>query len=58
MPKTPTTQDPARGSEAAERVRAAAPQGTERTRELPVYVPRVDIVETRTRSRSWPTCRA
>jgi HSP20 family protein len=46
MPKTPTTQDPARGSEAAERVRAAAPQGTERTRELPVYVPRVDIIET------------
>src|SRR3954466_15382195 len=46
MPKTPTTQDPARGSEAAERVRAAAPQGTERTRELPVYAPRVDIIET------------
>jgi HSP20 family molecular chaperone IbpA len=46
MPKTPTTQDPTRSSEAAERVRAAAPQGTERTRELPVYVPRVDIIET------------
>jgi hypothetical protein len=30
MPKTPTTQDPARGSE-AERVRAAQPEGAERT---------------------------
>jgi HSP20 family protein len=44
MPKTPTTQDPARGNE-AERVRAAQPQGAERTRALPVYAPRVDIIE-------------
>jgi HSP20 family protein len=29
-----------------ERVRAAEPQGAERTRSRPVYVPRVDIVET------------
>ena len=45
MPKTPTTTDPARGNE-AERVRATQPQGSERTHELPVYVPRVDIIET------------
>ena len=45
MPETPTTTDPTRGSE-AERVRATQPQGSERTRELPVYVPRVDIIET------------
>jgi HSP20 family protein len=44
MPKTPTTQDPSRGSE-AERVRATQPEGAERTRELPVYAPRVDIIE-------------
>ena len=48
MPETPTTTattGPAPGAE-AERVRAAPPEGTERTRERPVYVPRVDIVET------------
>ena len=45
MSKTPTTADPSRGRE-TERVRATQPQGTERTRELPVYVPRVDIIET------------
>ena len=45
MPKTPTTQGTSRGSE-AERVRATPPEGSERTRALPVYVPRVDIVET------------
>jgi HSP20 family protein len=45
MPKTPTTTSPSRGAE-AERVPAAPPGGTERTRDRPVYVPRVDIVET------------
>jgi HSP20 family protein len=45
MPKTPTTKDPSRGRE-TERVRATQPQGTERIRELPVYAPRVDIIET------------
>jgi HSP20 family molecular chaperone IbpA len=40
-----TTATPAQGAE-AERVRAAQPEGTERTRALPVYAPRVDIVET------------
>ena len=48
MPESPTaaaTAGPARGAE-AERVRAAQPEGTERTRERPVYAPRVDIVET------------
>jgi HSP20 family protein len=46
-----TTQSPAAatggqpGGE-VERVRAAEPQGAERTRSRPVYVPRVDIVET------------
>ena len=45
MPKTPTTPSPSRGTE-AERVPAATPGGTERTRDRPVYVPRVDIVET------------
>src|SRR3954447_3852952 len=45
MPEAPTTTSPSGGAE-AERVRAAQPQGTERTRERPVYVPRVDIVET------------
>ena len=47
---TTTGPDPAGaggGAEAAaERVRAAQPQGTERTRERPLYAPRVDIVET------------
>src|ERR671912_2729956 len=45
MPKTPTTPSPSRGTE-AERVPAATPGGTERTRDRPVYAPRVDIVET------------
>ena len=48
MPETPTTTttgSPAPGAE-AERVRAAQPGGAERTRDRPVYVPRVDIVET------------
>jgi HSP20 family protein len=45
MPKTPATTSPSRGTE-AERVPAATPGGTERTRDRPVYVPRVDIVET------------
>jgi HSP20 family molecular chaperone IbpA len=44
-PTATTTAGPAPGAE-AERVRAASPAGTERTRERPVYVPRVDIVET------------
>jgi HSP20 family molecular chaperone IbpA len=45
MPETPTTTGPSGGTE-ADRVRAAQPQGTERTRDRPVYAPRVDIVET------------
>ena len=45
MPEAPTTTSLSRGTE-ADRVRAAQPRGTERTRERPVYVPRVDIVET------------
>src|SRR3954451_2187861 len=45
MPETTTTTSPSRGTE-AERVRAAQPPGTERTRERPVYAPPVDIVET------------
>ena len=45
MPETPTTTGPAPAAE-AERVRAAQPGGAERTRDRPVYVPRVDIVET------------
>ena len=44
MPETPTTTGPSGGE--PERVRAAQPQGTERTRARPVYAPRVDIVET------------
>ena len=44
-PTTTTTTSPAPGAE-AERVRAAQPAGTERTRERPLYAPRVDIVET------------
>jgi HSP20 family molecular chaperone IbpA len=52
MPKTQTgaatqtTAASAQGAEARERVRAAQPEGTERTRALPLYAPRVDIVET------------
>ena len=48
MPETPTattTTDPAPDA-GAERVRAAPPRGAERTRDRPVYLPRVDIVET------------
>ncbi len=45
MPETPTTTGPSGGAE-ADRVRAAQPRGTERTRDRPVYAPRVDIVET------------
>ena len=44
MPETPTTTGPSGGTE-VERVRAAQPQGTERTRARPLYAPRVDIVE-------------
>src|SRR4051812_31943254 len=47
MPETTTPAPRGEGRAAeAERVRAAPPQGTERTRDRPVYVPRVDIVET------------
>jgi HSP20 family protein len=49
MPEGPTattTTGPAASGAEPERVRAAAPGGAERTRERPVYVPRVDIVET------------
>ena len=48
MPEDPTattTTDPAPDA-GAERVRAAPPRGAERTRDRPVYLPRVDIVET------------
>ena len=49
MPETPTattTTDPAPDA-GAERMRAAPPrEGAERTRDRPVYLPRVDIVET------------
>ena len=47
MPKSTTPARRGEGQAAeAERVRAAPPQGTERTRERPLYAPRVDIVET------------
>jgi len=53
MPEDPTattpataTANPAGGGAEAERVRAAPPRGAERTRDRPVYLPRVDIVET------------
>src|SRR3712207_6456543 len=45
MPRTPATTGPSRGAE-VERVRAQPPEGSERTRERPLYAPRVDIVET------------
>ena len=49
MPDTPTAPSASRGrkpaAEAA-RVPAKPPEGAERTRDRPVYVPRVDIVET------------
>ena len=44
MPETPATTSSARGTE-AERVRASQIQGTERTRNRPLYAPRVDIIE-------------
>ena len=44
MPEEPTTITSPSG--APERVPVAAPEGTERTRDRPVYVPPVDIVET------------
>src|SRR5919107_1034551 len=44
MPRTPTTTGPSRGAE-VERVRAQQPEGSERTRERPLYAPRVDILE-------------
>ncbi len=50
MPDTPTTPSTSRGRKQqaaeAERVPVAQPEGTERTRNCPIYVPRVDIVET------------
>jgi HSP20 family protein len=50
MPDAPATPSPSRGRKrrAAEagRVPAAQPEGAERTRDRPVYEPRVDIVET------------
>ena len=45
MPETPSTSNPSPQAE-PERVRAEPPRGTERTRNRPVYVPWVDIVET------------
>ena len=47
MPKSPTTTATSPAGAEAERVPAAQPVGTERTRERPLYLPRVDIVETR-----------
>ncbi len=44
MPEEPTTITSPSG--VPERVPVAAPEGTERTRDRPVYVPPVDIVET------------
>jgi HSP20 family protein len=44
MSNAPTTTNPSSGAE-AERVRAAQPQGAERTRERPLYAPRADIIE-------------
>ncbi len=46
MPDTPTTTEGQDQTATPERVRAAQPQGTEHTRNRPVYAPRVDIVET------------
>ena len=47
MPETTRPAPSGEGRTAeAERVRAAQPRGTERTRERPLYAPRVDIVET------------
>jgi HSP20 family molecular chaperone IbpA len=49
MPDAPATPSPPRGRKPAaegERVPAEPAAGAERTRDRPVYVPRVDIVET------------
>ena len=49
MPKSPDCHRRLRGTERgpeAERVPVAQPEGAERTRDRPVYVPHVDIVET------------
>jgi hypothetical protein len=59
MPKSPTATGASRGRERgpeAERVPVAPPEGAERTRDRPVYVPQVDIVETEDTPRSLPTC--
>jgi hypothetical protein len=40
----------------SERVPVAQAEGTERTRDRPVYAPRVDIIETEDRSRFSPIC--
>jgi HSP20 family molecular chaperone IbpA len=45
MPISPTTAGPPQGTE-AERVAAVPQGGTEHTRDRPVYLPRVDIIET------------
>jgi HSP20 family molecular chaperone IbpA len=45
MAQTPTTSSAASGTE-PERVAAQQPAGTERTRNRPIYAPRVDILET------------
>ena len=49
MPDAPTAPSTSRGRKPAaeaQRVPAKQPEGAERTRDRPVYVPRVDIVET------------
>ena len=46
MPDIPTPTEGQDQTATPERVHAAQPQGTERTRNRPVYAPRVDIVET------------
>jgi HSP20 family protein len=49
MPEPASKEGKSRGKQVAaesERVPAAQPQGTERTRNRPVYAPRVDIIET------------
>ena len=44
MPENPTTAPASRGSE-LERVPVQQPEGAERTRNRPIYAPRVDIIE-------------
>lgn len=47
MPKSsPSSRSPAESGTQAERVPAPQPEGVERTRDRPVYAPRVDIIET------------